>query len=112
MVGKTMSAYEKFINNVPVRRTVVLFSVFLVLWFARSIMSDILLTFIFALLVSRLVHAVQRHVHVRPFVIVVPVYILVILGLIYAAVHYVPAIIHQTITLFNSVQDSPVGLQA
>ena len=100
-----MSAYEKFINNVPVRRTVVLFSVFLVLWFARSIMSDILLTFIFALLVSRLVHAVQRHVHVRPFVIVVPVYILVILGLIYAAVHYVPAIIHQTITLFNSVQD-------
>ena len=37
--------------------------------------------------------------------IIVPVYILVILGLIYAAVHYVPAIIHQTITLFNSVQD-------
>ena len=56
-------------------------------------------------LVSRLVHAVQRHVHIRPFVIVVPVYILVILGLVYAAVHYVPAIIHQTIGLFNSVQN-------
>ena len=40
-VGKSMSGYEKFINNLPVRRTVVLFSVFLLLWFARSIMSDL-----------------------------------------------------------------------
>ncbi|QVI34011.1 AI-2E family transporter [Lacticaseibacillus chiayiensis] len=100
-----MSAYEKFINNVPVRRTIVLFSVFLVLWFARSIMSDILLTFIFAFLVSRLIRATQRHWHVRPFLIVVPVYVLVLLGLVYAAVHYVPAIVRQTITLFNSVQN-------
>ncbi len=96
--------YRKFISNIPLRRAVVLAGVALILWLARSVMSIILLTFIFAFLCTRLVNAIRRHVHIRPVVVVGPLYLAVLLGLSYAAVHYVPAIIRQSVALFNSVQ--------
>ncbi len=95
--------YEKFLKNTALRRTVVLASVVLVLWLARSVMSTILLTFIFSFLVTRAINAVRRHVHVRAVAVVAPLYLLVIAGVGYAAVHYVPEIIKQSVNSFNSV---------
>ncbi|WP_461215067.1 AI-2E family transporter [Lacticaseibacillus sp. GG6-2] len=82
---------------------VVLASVILVLWFSRSIMSTILLTFIFSFLVTRAINAVRRHAHVRAVAVVAPLYLLVVAGVSYAAIHYVPEIIKQSVNLFNSV---------
>ncbi|KRK70914.1 AI-2E family transporter [Lacticaseibacillus nasuensis] len=98
-----MSRYEKFVANVPIRRWCVLASVVLVLWLARSIMSSILLTFIFAFLVTRVIKLVRRHFHVPAVAVVAPLYLLVLLGMFYVVVHYVPAIVKGTTNLFNSV---------
>lgn len=98
-----MSRYEKFIANVPIRRWCVLASVVLVLWLARNIMSSILLTFIFAFLVTRVIKLVRRHFHVPAVAVVAPLYLLVLLGMFYVVVHYVPAIVKGTTNLFNSV---------
>ncbi len=95
--------YDKFLRHTPLRRTVVLATVFLVLWFARSVMSTILLTFIFSFLVTRVINAVRRRVPVRAVVVVAPLYLLVVAGVMYAAIHYVPEIIKQSVNSFNSV---------
>jgi predicted PurR-regulated permease PerM len=81
----------------------VLASVVIVLWLARSIMSTILLTFIFAFLVTRVLNLVRHHIPVRAVAVVAPLYLLVVAGVMYAAIHYVPEIIKQTVSLFNSV---------
>lgn len=98
-----MTRYERFISRTALRRWCVLGSVAVILWLARSIMSTILLTFIFAFLVTRLINLVRRHVHVRPILIVAPLYLLVVAGFLYVIVHYVPAIITQSGHLVNSV---------
>ncbi|MFD1484622.1 AI-2E family transporter [Lacticaseibacillus baoqingensis] len=95
--------YQNFLKNTPVRRACVLASVIVVLWLARSIMSTILLTFIFAFLVTRVLNLVRRHIPIRAVAVVVPLYLLVVAGVMYAAIHYVPEIIKQTVSLFNSV---------
>ncbi|WP_407892358.1 AI-2E family transporter [Lacticaseibacillus sp. N501-2] len=97
--------YEKFLRNTPVRRGVVLATVVLVLWLARSIMSTILLTFIFAFLVTRAINLVRKYVHVPAVVVVAPLYLLIIAGVSYAAVQYVPEIVKQSVSSFNSVLD-------
>ena len=43
-----MTKYERFVANVKLRRWVVLLSLVIVLWLVRSVMSTILLTFIFS----------------------------------------------------------------
>lgn len=98
-----MSRYERFVQNVTIRRWAVLGSVVVILWLARSLMSTILLTFIFSFLVTRLINFVRRRVHVRPWVIVAPLYLLLLAVMMYAVIHYVPVIAKQTVNLVNSV---------
>ena len=43
--------YRKFVDNIVLRRTTVLLALILLLWLVRSVMSTILLTFIFSFLV-------------------------------------------------------------
>ncbi|WP_125705061.1 AI-2E family transporter [Lacticaseibacillus daqingensis] len=98
-----MTRYERFIHNDQLRRAAVLLSVVVLLWLARSIMSTILLTFIFAFLVTRVINLVRQFAHVRASVVVAPLYILVVAGLGYTLIHYVPVIAQQTVNLYNSV---------
>lgn len=98
-----MTKYERFVANVKVRRWVVLASLVILLWLVRGVMSTILLTFIFSFLVTRLIRAVRRRVHVPAMVVVVPLYLLIVAGMAYAVIHYVPAVVDQTVTLVNSV---------
>ncbi len=98
-----MSIYNRFVQNTKLRRTVVLFSIILLLWLARGIMSLILLTFIFAFLVTRAINFARRFGKVPAWVVVAPLYILIVAGLSYTIVHYVPGIAKQTAHLYNLV---------
>lgn len=82
-----MSLYQKFIRRPAVRRTTVLLLIGIVLWLMRGMISTILLTFIFAFLVTRLVSAVRRYLKVPTPIIVLLIYALVIAGLYYVVVN-------------------------
>ncbi|WP_225049107.1 AI-2E family transporter [Lacticaseibacillus kribbianus] len=99
-----MTPYQKFIANTKLRRAAVMASIIVVLWLARSIMSTILLTFIFAFLVTRVINLVRRRLHVRAVLVVAPLYLIVLAGMMYALIHYVPVIANQTVHLYNQVQ--------
>lgn len=98
-----MSRYQKFIANQPVRRGFVLLSLVFVLWLARSEMSTVLLTFIFSFLVIQLVNLIRRHVNIRPVIIVIPLYLLIIGGIFYAVFNYVPSLVSESIKSINTV---------
>ncbi|WP_262316672.1 AI-2E family transporter [Lacticaseibacillus parakribbianus] len=99
-----MTPYQKFVANEKLRRAAVMTSVVALLWLARSIMSTILLTFIFAFLVTRVINLVRRKLRVKAVVVVAPLYLLVVAGLMYTLIHYVPVIANQTVHLYNQVQ--------
>lgn len=66
-------------------------------------MSIILLTFIFTFLVTRLVRTIRKWIKIPPTVIVITVYALVILGMYFAVSLYLPQLIKQTFSTFESV---------
>lgn len=100
-----MSIYQKFIQRVALRRFTVLLFIGIVLWLMRSMISTILLTFIFAFLVTRLVGFVRRHLKIPNTLIVVLIYTLVIAGLYYLVVNFVPLLANQSIKLVNRVYE-------
>lgn len=59
-----MSLYQKFIQNERLRRFCVLALIIFVLYLSRSMITTILLTFIFTYLAVRLVHFVQRYMKI------------------------------------------------
>jgi len=73
------------------------------LFLISSMMSIILLTFIFTFLVTRLVRVIRKWVPIPPAIIVIVVYALVILGIYFAVSLYLPQLIKQTISTFESV---------
>ncbi|VDG24012.1 AI-2E family transporter [Lactiplantibacillus mudanjiangensis] len=100
-----MDLWSHFVHNVRLRRTGVLALIVIGLYLARSMMSIILLTFIFTFLVTRLVRWVQKHVAVPSSWIVIGVYALVVLGLYFAVTTYLPQLIKQTFLTFQSVYE-------
>lgn len=100
-----MSVWSRFVNNVPLRRFAVLMLAILVLYIVRSMMSTILLTFIFCLLVVKLTNLVRRHVKIPSQVIVTVLYLVVILALYYAITIYIPRIAEQTIGSTKDIID-------
>jgi len=98
-----VNLYEKFLKNVRLRRFFVLAAVILVLYLAESMITTILLTFIFTFLAIRLVHFVQRYWKIPTLFIVVATYALVIFLVYLAITKYVPVIARQTSQMFQSV---------
>ena len=70
-----MSLYQKFIQNERLRRFCVLALIIFVLYLSRSMITTILLTFIFTYLAVRLVHFVQRYMKIPTIVIKVHIQI-------------------------------------
>ena len=68
-----------------------------VIYVMRSMISTVLLTFIFCLLVVKLTNAIRRHIKIPAGVIVTVLYALVILGLYFAITKYIPKVAEQTI---------------
>ena len=97
-------------ENVRLRRFVVLLGIIGILYASRSIISVILLTFIFTFLITRLIMSIHR---IPSQLIVIAVY-LALIGLIYLAVTvYVPKLISQSEAMVASVlqfyQNPPKG---
>ena len=98
-----LSLWQKFIANERFRRFVVLMGLIGILYLVRSLMSIILLTFIFTFLVVRAVNWVQRYTKLPARLIVIAIYLLLI-GLIYLGVTiYVPKLIEQSELMVRSV---------
>ncbi|AVK61248.1 AI-2E family transporter [Lactobacillus sp. CBA3605] len=98
-----LELWSQFVHNVRLRRTSVLILIVIGLYLASSMMSIILLTFIFTFLVTRLVRFVRRWVKIPSPVIVIVIYALVILGMYFAVTTYLPQLIKQTFLTFGSV---------
>ena len=65
--------------------------------------STVLLTFIFSLLVVKLTNSIRRHVKIPAVVIVIVVYLLVILALYFAITKYIPKVADQTINVTQDI---------
>ncbi|KRO27848.1 transport protein [Lactiplantibacillus fabifermentans DSM 21115] len=98
-----LEVWSQFVHNVRLRRASVLALIVVGLYLASSMMSIILLTFIFTFLVTRLVHAIRKWVKIPAPLIVCVVYALVILGIYFAVTTYMPQLIKQTFSTFESV---------
>ncbi|MDA9472096.1 AI-2E family transporter [Enterococcus sp. 5H] len=98
-----MSVYEKFIQNERLRRFFVLAAVILVLYLARSMITMILLTFIFTFLALHFVKFVQRFIKIPSILLVMGTYALIVFLVYLAITKYVPVVIHQSIQMYNSV---------
>lgn len=92
-----MSLWQRFVENVQLRRFSVLALLIFVLWLIRSEMNMILFTFIFTFLVLQLVKAIRKVVKLPPALIVTVTYVLVIGGLYWAVTTYLPQIMTSSI---------------
>lgn len=98
------SAWKKFVSNVHLHRVVVLLLLIAVLYYARSMMNTILLTFIFTYLVVHFVRLVQRWVPKLPtMVTVIVTYLLLCWGLYYVVTDYLPLLVRQVVKMVNSL---------
>lgn len=98
-----MHLWQKFLNNIRLRRFVVLLIIIGVLYAFRSMISIILLTFIFSFLIIRLINWVQKVVKIPAPVIVITVYLILIALMITAVSTYVPKIIYQSENMIRSL---------
>lgn len=95
--------FQRFINNVALRRWTVLAFIVLGLWLMRSMISIILLTFVFTFLVTRLVQFVRRFVKIPPAIIVIIIYLIVLFGLYSGFTNYLPRLVDETVKMANTV---------
>lgn len=98
------NAWEKFKENVPLRRFFVLLIIIFCLYEMRAMMNTILLTFIFTYLVVHFIRLIQRHAPKIPTGLIVSVtYILIVLFLYFVITKYMPLLITQITKMFKSV---------
>lgn len=98
------SAWNKFVSNVHLHRVVVLILLIAVLYYARSMMNTILLTFIFTYLVVHLVRLVERHFpKIHTTITVLVIYLLLCWGLYYVITDYLPLLVKQVAKMVDSL---------
>lgn len=98
------SSWEKFVNNLTLRRSVVLLLIICVLWLMRAEMNLILFTFILTYIVVHWVRLVQRHFSKIPTALTVILTYLIIIFLVYLGItRYLPVVIGQIIKMVSSV---------
>lgn len=100
------SLWNKFKNNIHLRRAMVLVMIILALYYVRAMMNTILLTFIFTYLIVHLVRFVQvKFKHVSDKLIVALTYLLIVILLYFALRYYVPVLVKQVTKMTKSVID-------
>lgn len=98
------TAWQKFKNNILLRRFVVFLIIVAFLYEMRAMMNTILLTFIFTYVIVHLIHFVQRYVSKMPTGAIVVVTYLIILALLYFVVTvYMPMLVGQISKMVKSV---------
>ncbi|MBO0440629.1 AI-2E family transporter [Enterococcus sp. DIV0869a] len=98
-----VTLYQKFLQNERLRRFFVLAVIILVLYLARSMITMILLTFIFTFLALHFVKFVQQFLKIPTFILVLVTYSLIVFFVYLAITKYVPVLIHQSVQMYNSV---------
>ena len=74
-----------------------------VLFLVRSMITTILLTFIFTYLMIHLVQIIQRFVRIPTGVLAIMIYTLIVYLIYLAFTKYIPMLIHQTFDMIQSV---------
>ncbi len=95
--GSEVSLWQRFVDNVRLRRFTVLVVLIFILWLIRSEMNMILLTFIFTFLVLQLVKFVHRFVKIPAGIIVTVAYLLILGGLYGAITTYLPQLLTSSV---------------
>src|SRR5699024_5885883 len=90
-----LTLWQRFLGNEQLRRFTVLLFLVGVLYLARSMMSLILLTFIFSFLVISLNDAIRKKIDIPSKLIVIIVYLLMIGGIYLAITIYLPKLVTQ-----------------
>lgn len=108
------SLWNRFKNNIHLRRATVLVMIILALYYVRAMMNTILLTFIFTYLIVHLVRFVQgKFKHVSDKLIVALTYLLIVVLLYFGLRYYVPVLVKQvtkmTKSVINYYQTNDVG---
>lgn len=99
------NAWQRFKENVPLRRFFVLLLIIICLYEMQALMNTILLTFIFTYLVVHLIRLVQRHIPKVPsWLIVTVTYILILLLLYFVITIYMPLLAKQISKMVSSVR--------
>lgn len=99
-----VNAWHRFIDNVPLRRFVVLAFLIGLLYLMRAMLSTILLTFIFTYIVVKWIRLLQHWIPKLPTLLIVLVTYAVLIAAVYFAVtKYLPLLITQIIKMVNSV---------
>lgn len=97
-----MTVYQRFwrMKNTPSHCFIICrFVLFLV----RSMITTILLTFIFTYLMIHLVQIIQRFVRIPTGVLAIMIYTLIVYLIYLAFTKYIPMLIHQTFDMIQSV---------
>lgn len=99
-----MTYYQKITQNIVLRRLLVLLAVIICLFFLRSLLSVFLLTFIVTYLINRLVKRLKLVMNLSSTFITVCLYLLLVVGVIWALSKSIPLISHQSLQLYNSLE--------
>lgn len=98
------TVWQKFKNNVPLRRLVVLLVIIAFLYEMRAMMNIILLTFVFTYIIVHLIHWIQHYAPKIPTGAIVVVTYLIILALLYFFITvYMPMLVGQISKMVKSV---------
>lgn len=97
-----MTYYQSFINNQKLRRGSVLFFIVLLLVVLKSILPLILLTFIFTFLAVSFDNFIRKFIKIPSIYLTIISYVGILLLLYIALTQYIPLIINQSISMFNS----------
>lgn len=97
-------AWHRFINNVELRRFVVLIMIIFALWLMRSLMNMILFTFILTFISVTWIRFVKRWLpKISIKFLVVLTYVLILLLLYFGITKYLPVLVRQVVKMANSV---------
>lgn len=105
-----MEWLSELLKKDTLRRLLVFVLLGLVLYFVRSMIDLIILTFIFAFLVTRLENVILKRIRMPRKLIVIVLYVAVAAFLYIAIVHYLPILIHQIsqlVTLLVKMYNHP-----
>lgn len=99
-----MTMYQKFTQNIFLRRLSVLGVIILTLILLRGMMSLLLLTFIFTYLASQLVSKVRSRLNLSSTILVGGLYFLIVAAILVIILKSVPVISKQSLQLYNSLE--------
>lgn len=100
-----MALYNKFIENVKLRRIVVLFLVLAALYLVRHMITMIFLTFIFTFLGYKFEQKIKKYIKIPPVILTTLIYSFILAAVYFALTRYVPVLVNQSVQMVTSLVD-------